>query len=87
MKQLQAIFSGQVQGVGFRAFTYELAKNLRLAGFVKNLADGRVEVLAEGEDVDLDKLVAEINKNFQISNSEISRSNPSQKFSSFEIIL
>jgi len=40
--------SGMVQGVGFRYFTQDEAERLRLAGFVRNLRDGRVEVYAIG---------------------------------------
>jgi len=40
--------SGIVQGVGFRYFTQDEAERLRLAGFVRNLRDGRVEVYAIG---------------------------------------
>src|SRR5258706_5294632 len=40
--------SGQVQGVSFRAFTYESATDLKLKGWVRNLTDGRVEIVAEG---------------------------------------
>ena len=40
--------SGDVQGVGFRFFTQRAAARHQVVGFVKNLADGRVEVLAEG---------------------------------------
>ncbi len=41
--------SGFVQGVGFRFFTIIHARELGVSGFVKNLRDGRVEVVAEGE--------------------------------------
>jgi acylphosphatase len=41
-------YSGQVQGVGFRYTTRQLAQGFAVAGFVRNLPDGRVEVLAEG---------------------------------------
>ena len=41
--------SGQVQGVGFRFFTEEAARREGLTGFVRNLDDARVEILAEGD--------------------------------------
>ena len=42
------LVTGQVQGVGFRHFTCAAARELGLTGWVRNLSDGRVEVLAEG---------------------------------------
>ena len=47
---------GNVQGVGFRAATEHQAENLQLTGWVRNLPDGRVEILAQGEDVALQSL-------------------------------
>ena len=43
------LISGRVQGVGFRAFTYDAAAREGLHGWVRNLGDGRVEVLFEGD--------------------------------------
>ncbi len=49
---------GHVQGVGFRYWTKTQAKKLGLTGYAKNLADGRVEVVAEGPEGDVDTLAA-----------------------------
>jgi len=48
--RLRILVSGIVQGVGFRAFTQRLAESYGLRGWVRNLPDGRVEVLAEGDE-------------------------------------
>lgn len=47
---LHGFVSGKVQGVSFRQSTQEEAERLDLDGWVRNLADGRVEVLFEGEE-------------------------------------
>ena len=54
--QTRYIVTGHVQGVGFRYFVYRCAEELRLKGFTKNLYDGSVEVVAEGEKNKLLKL-------------------------------
>lgn len=54
--------SGQVQGVGFRAFTYESATDLKLKGWVRNLSDGRVEIVAEGDAATIGKLLEKVKK-------------------------
>ena len=55
--RLTVIVSGQVQGVGYRAFVQRHALDLDLAGYAENLADGRVEVVAEGEKSELEHLL------------------------------
>jgi acylphosphatase len=50
--------SGRVQGVFFRASTRDVAVDLSLTGYAKNLADGSVEVLACGRSEAIDKLAA-----------------------------
>jgi len=50
MKRIHITISGHVQGVAFRASTREAAISLNLTGWVKNLRDGRVEAVFEGED-------------------------------------
>ncbi len=53
-----ALVDGRVQGVGFRAWVGRVATPLGLTGHAKNLADGRVEVVAEGERSGVEKLLA-----------------------------
>ncbi len=52
-----AFVAGIVQGVFFRASTRERAMELDLGGWVRNLPDGRVEVLAEGKQDDVEQLI------------------------------
>lgn len=58
MKRLHVFISGRVQGVFFRAETQRTAKVFNLTGWVRNMADGRVEALFEGEDTNVDKMIA-----------------------------
>lgn len=57
MKSLHILVSGRVQGVAFRHFARGMARSLGVRGFVRNLSDGRVEVLAQGADDALAHLV------------------------------
>ena len=53
-QRLAVTFSGTVQGVGFRYTTVRIARGFpALTGYVRNLTDGRVELIAEGEAVEL----------------------------------
>ncbi len=52
--------SGRVQGVGYRNFAQRVARDLRLRGWARNLADGRVEVLAVGTKHQLSQLEGEL---------------------------
>ena len=55
---MYAVVRGRVQGVGFRWFVRERARALGLAGWVRNRADGSVELLAIGDDASLQRLRA-----------------------------
>ena len=50
---MQVFFNGMVQGVGFRFTAERLARRFPITGFVRNLEDGRVEVIAEGKEASL----------------------------------
>ena len=51
------LVTGRVQGVYFRRFTVDNAQKLGLAGFARNLPDGRVEAFAEGKTASIQKLI------------------------------
>jgi len=51
------IIEGMVQGVFFRAYTKEMAKELDLSGWVKNRWDGRVEALFEGDKKNIEEII------------------------------
>ena len=57
MKRVHVYISGRVQGVFFRAETQRTAKSFNLAGWVRNIADGRVEACFEGKDENVDKML------------------------------
>jgi len=57
-KRVRMLIYGRVQGVCYRAYTCEEARRLSLKGTVRNLPDGRVEVLAEGPAEDIVRLEA-----------------------------
>ncbi len=57
-KRLVAIVQGRVQGVGFRYFVLDRARELHLKGIVRNLRNGDVEVIAEGPQGSLEALLA-----------------------------
>ena len=87
MKQLHVYFSGHVQGVGFRQTTRRLAQGFQIAGWVRNLEDGRVELLVEGEDAEIlrfFKLVCERMKQY-INNMETNWGIALNQFTGFEI--
>jgi len=54
--------SGLVQGVFFRDHTQRWATSLNLTGWVRNLRDGRVEILAEGDKEKIDELISRLNE-------------------------
>ena len=55
--QLHAWVEGRVQGVGFRYFVRQHVAALPISGWVRNLVDGRVELVAEGRQTDLESLL------------------------------
>ena len=59
---VRAVVHGRVQGVFYRAFVEEHAQQLDIVGYVRNLSSGAVEVMAEGDRENLEKLVRYLEK-------------------------
>jgi len=60
IRQTTVHFAGHVQGVGFRYTVLQVAKGYDVTGFVKNLTDGRVQLVAEGEGTEVDQFIAAV---------------------------
>src|SRR5438128_8000624 len=58
----EVVVSGDVQGVGYRAFTQRAAKELGLSGWVRNLYDGRAQVEVEGPRAKVEELLARLRR-------------------------
>jgi acylphosphatase len=88
-ERLHALVEGMVQGVGFRFFVYYQAQELHLTGWVRNLWDGRVEVLAEGPRPVLKKMLDHLREGpggAQVSKVEAQWPVASHEFKEFKIL-
>ena len=65
MNRLHLYYSGSVQGIGFRYTAERIADSLKLTGWVKNLPDGRVEVMVEGNEPEIELFLQKINDIFK----------------------
>lgn len=90
MTRLHLFVSGRVQGVFFRQSTKEKARKLNLNGWVKNLEDGRVEIVSEGEEGKNKKLLDWVRKGGpllgRVDNIEIKKEDFRKEFASFDIL-
>lgn len=80
-------FSGRVQGVGFRYTVHNLAMPHNIRGYVRNLPDGRVELVMEGPDQDMNYLLDAIRQkmNHFIRRVDMQDEPPTNAFSGFAI--
>ena len=87
-RRVHVYYAGRVQGVGFRITAEETAHQFGVVGWVKNLRDGRVEVLAEAEETILKQFLDALRqgpmKNF-IRTIDLSWSEPANVFHDFDI--
>jgi len=88
-KRVHIFISGRVQGVFFRQFTQERAQELGLFGWVKNLTDGRVEVVIEGDKEKIEKILVYLKKGpllAKVENIEINYEEYRGEFKNFSIL-
>ena len=79
---------GRVQGVGFRAYVERQAFQLGVAGYVMNLADGRVQVHAEGVQSAVDALIEAVRRGpraARVARASVRWLPPTNRFRSFDI--
>jgi acylphosphatase len=79
-------FAGQVQGVGFRYTTTAIAQNHAVQGFVQNLPDGRVLLVAEGTTPELNAFLDEVRQRLgrYVRQELTDKSAPTGEFTQFE---
>lgn len=88
IQRARVYYSGRVQGVGFRYTAEGLALDLKLGGWVKNLPDGRVELLCEGPKQKIEELFSRIQKSIlgpHIKKADISWEKPTNEFTDFTV--
>ena len=82
------VIAGRVHGVGFRWFTHDAAAREGIHGWVRNLADGSVEVVAEGDAESIDRLEAAVRRgpaSARVERVEVEEHAPAGRIAGFEI--
>ena len=81
-------YSGRVQGVGFRATTAAIARDYPVTGWVKNLPDGRVELVAEGPAEAVRKFLAAVRTRWKanIDKEQVEERPPTGKYKRFAVV-
>ncbi|MFC1663504.1 acylphosphatase [Patescibacteria group bacterium] len=88
IKRAKIIVSGRVQGVNLRISTANKAKILGLLGFIRNLANGTVEIVVEGEEANIEsfrKWLQTSTGSTQVSDVRLDYSIPTNEYNDFEI--
>jgi acylphosphatase len=85
--QFDVIFSGRVQGVGFRYTSNQVARRFEVTGWVKNLPDGTVQMVVEGTPGELESYLDAVGAEThgRVTKREIQRKPATGDFSGFEI--
>jgi acylphosphatase len=72
-EQRTVIFTGRVQGVGFRMTAVQFARGTALSGTVRNLPSGEVELIAQGPPAELDEFITRLREHFDAQARTISK--------------
>ena len=81
-------YSGQVQGVGFRATTAHIARSFAVTGWVRNLPDGRVQLVVEGDEGEVLRFLQAVRERWEghIDEEVIEERQPTGQMRRFEIV-
>lgn len=79
------IFSGRVQGVGFRFTAREVAERYELTGFVRNTSDGKVELLLQGQEQDIDNCIDDLQQTFSVRDTQMEQVEFNSSYESFDV--
>ena len=87
-KRISVVVHGRVQGVGFRYFVLNKANSIGIKGWVKNLPDGTVATVAEGDEIELNKFLDILRKGpsfSQVSKVDVVWGEYQENFRSFDV--
>jgi acylphosphatase len=88
LKEINIIYHGNVQGVGFRYTAREFAEQYNIKGRIKNISDGTVKLTAVQEEYILNQFLEQLDSFFKnyITGKEITSTDPVAEFSDFKIM-
>jgi acylphosphatase len=89
IQEIRCIVKGKVQGVFYRDFVAKHARHLAITGYVQNLPNFTVEVVAQGYPDTLEKLIGHLRKGpftAKVSDVEVEEREPSEIFKSFDVV-
>ena len=88
LERARVLYTGTVQGVGFRWRAVDASRGVAVTGFVRNLADGRVELVAEGTRAEVERMFAAVRERLGdlIESEDVSWSAASGEFRSFAVL-
>lgn len=87
LQRRELVYSGNVQGVGFRFTARRIAQGYKVAGFVRNLRDGRVRLAVEGQPQEIDAFLDDLQRRMRAYIRDVTddETMPAEGISGFEI--